>query len=122
MRNWFNWGVTDIGLCWTTLTWQLQDQYDIYILDTCGHGLSDLLTASDDSEILIKDVISSVKVKKIEKPVLIGHSMGAATVMHLVTEYPVILQKRSLCPTPVFPANLRENVLLLLLPAGQERR
>ena len=31
-------GVTDIGLCWTTLTWKLQDAYDIYMVDTRGHG------------------------------------------------------------------------------------
>src|SRR5688500_10697139 len=32
-------GVTDNGLCWTTLTWKLQENYDIYMLDTRGHGL-----------------------------------------------------------------------------------
>src|SRR5688500_15971249 len=34
-------GVTDNGLCWTTLTLKLQDAYDIYMLDTRGHGLTD---------------------------------------------------------------------------------
>src|SRR3990170_7782278 len=40
-------GVTDIGLSWTTLTWKLQDAYDIYMLDTRGHGLSDPFTSAD---------------------------------------------------------------------------
>lgn len=80
-------GVTDIGLCWTTLTWQLQDHYDIYMLDTRGHGLSDPFTSTDDGETLIKDVVGFVKAMKFEKPILMGHSMGAATVMRLGAEY-----------------------------------
>ena len=26
-------GVTDNGLCWTTLTWKLEEHFDIYMLD-----------------------------------------------------------------------------------------
>lgn len=81
-------GVTDIGLCWTTLTWELQDSYDIYMLDTRGHGLSDPFTPSDDGETLIKDVVEFVKTMNFEKPILMGHSMGAATVMRIGAEYP----------------------------------
>jgi pimeloyl-ACP methyl ester carboxylesterase len=81
-------GVTDNGLCWTTLTWKLQQSYDIYMLDARGHGLSDPFTASDDGETLVKDVVGFVKVMNFEKPILIGHSMGAATVMRVGAEYP----------------------------------
>jgi len=81
-------GVTDIGLCWTTLTWQIQDQYDCYMLDTRGHGLSDPFTPSDDEDTLIKDVVDFVHVMKFLKPILMGHSMGAATVMRIGAEYP----------------------------------
>lgn len=81
-------GVTDIGLCWTTLTWQLQDQYDCYMLDTRGHGLSDPFTPSGDGDTLIKDVVDFVHVMKFQKPILMGHSMGAATVMRIGAEYP----------------------------------
>jgi pimeloyl-ACP methyl ester carboxylesterase len=81
-------GVTDNGLCWTTLTWKLQNSYDIYMLDTRGHGLSDPFTPSDDGETLIKDVVGFVKAMNFNKPILIGHSMGAATVMRVGAEYP----------------------------------
>ncbi|MBN2612436.1 MAG: alpha/beta hydrolase [Bacteroidales bacterium] len=81
-------GVTDIGLCWTTLTWKLQNDYDIYMLDARGHGLSDPFTSSDDGETLVKDVVGFVKAMNFEKPILIGHSMGAATVMRVGAEYP----------------------------------
>jgi pimeloyl-ACP methyl ester carboxylesterase len=81
-------GVTDIGLSWTTLTWKLQGAYDIYMLDARGHGLSDPFTSSDDGETLIKDIVGFVKAMNINKPILMGHSMGAATVMRVGAEYP----------------------------------
>ncbi|HEV7330491.1 MAG TPA: alpha/beta hydrolase [Flavisolibacter sp.] len=80
-------GVTDNGLCWTTLTEKLQDAYDIYMLDARGHGLSDPFTQSDNGETLIKDVVEFVRVMKFDKPILVGHSMGAATVMRVGAEH-----------------------------------
>jgi pimeloyl-ACP methyl ester carboxylesterase len=81
-------GVTDIGLSWTTLTWKLQDDYDVYMVDTRAHGLSDPITSADDGDTLIKDVVEFVKAMNFEKPILMGHSMGAATVMRVGAEYP----------------------------------
>ncbi len=81
-------GVTDNGLCWTTLTEEFQDAYNIHMLDTRGHGLSDPFTPADDGDTLIKDVVAAVEALGLEKPILIGHSMGAATVMRIGAEYP----------------------------------
>jgi pimeloyl-ACP methyl ester carboxylesterase len=81
-------GVTDIGLSWTTLTLDLQKSYDIYMLDTRGHGLSDPFTDADNGDTLIKDVVEFVRAMKFEKPIIMGHSMGAATVMRVGAEYP----------------------------------
>ena len=81
-------GVTDIGLSWTTLTWRLQDDYDVYMLDTRSHGLSDPITTADDGDTLIKDVVEFVKVMEFDKPILMGHSMGGATVIRVGAEYP----------------------------------
>ncbi|MEB2782816.1 alpha/beta hydrolase [Algoriphagus sp. C2-6-M1] len=81
-------GVTDNGLCWITLSLELQKDYNIYMLDTRGHGLSDPFTSSDDGETLVKDVVGFVKAMSLENPILMGHSMGAATVMRVGPEYP----------------------------------
>ncbi|WP_205514012.1 alpha/beta fold hydrolase [Longitalea arenae] len=81
-------GVTDNGLCWTTLALKLQNAYDIYMLDARGHGLTDPFTCADNGETLVKDVVAFVQAMKWEKPILIGHSMGAATVMRVGAEYP----------------------------------
>ena len=81
-------GVTDNGLCWTTLSSKLEKDYDIYMVDTRGHGLTDPFTPSDDGDTLIKDVVEFVKGMKFEKPILVGHSMGGATVIRVGAEYP----------------------------------
>jgi pimeloyl-ACP methyl ester carboxylesterase len=81
-------GVTDIGLSWTTLTRKLQGSYDIYMLDARGHGLTDPFTAADTGDTLVKDVVAFVRTMKLEKPILMGHSMGAATVRRIGAEYP----------------------------------
>ncbi|MDR8394194.1 alpha/beta hydrolase [Aliifodinibius sp. S!AR15-10] len=85
-------GVTDNGLCWSTLTWELQDDYNIFMVDTRGHGLSDPFTSSDDGDTLVKDVVAFVEEKGFEKPILMGHSMGAATVMRVGAEYPELAE------------------------------
>lgn len=79
-------GITDIGLSWTTLTWKLERDYDIYMLDARAHGLSDPFTCNDNSDTLVRDAVEFVHVMKFDKPILMGHSMDAATVMRLGAE------------------------------------
>jgi pimeloyl-ACP methyl ester carboxylesterase len=81
-------GVMDTGLTWASVATRLQKDYDIYMLDTRGHGLSDPFTASDDRNTLLKDVVEASLKLGLEKPVLMGHSMGGATVIRLGAEYP----------------------------------
>lgn len=81
-------GVTDNGLHWTVLTSKLQENYDIYMLDARGHGLSDPFTSFEDGNTLVNDVVAFVGAMRLEKPIFMGHSMGAATVMRLGAEHP----------------------------------
>ena len=81
-------GVTDNGLNWAVLSSKLQDNFDIYMLDARGHGLSDPFTSSDDGDTLVRDVVAFVQAMGIEKPILVGHSMGAATAMRVGAEHP----------------------------------
>jgi pimeloyl-ACP methyl ester carboxylesterase len=81
-------GVMDTGLTWASVATRLQKDYDIYMLDTRGHGLSDPFTAADDRNTMIKDVVEAAQKLGLQKPVLMGHSMGGATVIRLGAEYP----------------------------------
>jgi pimeloyl-ACP methyl ester carboxylesterase len=81
-------GASDIGLSWTTLTQDLQRSYDIYMTDARGHGLTDPPTPADTADAQVLDLVGFVHSMKFEKPILMGHSMGAATVMRIGAEYP----------------------------------
>jgi pimeloyl-ACP methyl ester carboxylesterase len=81
-------GATDIALTWAMLAQLLQKSYDIYMPDTRGHGLSDPFTDVDKGDTLIKDTVEFVHAMNFSKPILVGHSMGAATVMRIGAEYP----------------------------------
>lgn len=81
-------GVTDNGLTWTTFAEDLQNKYDIYLPDARGHGLSDPFRDTDNGDTLITDLVGFIKAMHFTKPILLGHSMGAATVMRVGAEYP----------------------------------
>jgi len=80
-------GATDIGLSWTTLTLELQQDYDIYMPDARGHGLSDPPTVADTGDTGVEDLVGFIRAMKLEKPILMGHSMGASTVIRLAARY-----------------------------------
>ena len=81
-------GFSDYGLNWTTLTEDLQADYDIYMVDARGHGYTDPSTADETGDVAVEDLMGFLREMKIEKPILMGHSMGAATVMRLGATYP----------------------------------
>ena len=93
-------GSSDDGLCWTNLAKELQDGYDIIMFDARGHGLSDPPTASDPQDVQVEDLAGLIKELKLTKPILMGHSMGSASVAQFATKYPdvaraVILEDRA---------------------------
>ncbi len=81
-------GSTDYGLNWTTLTKELQSGYDIYMVDARGHGYTDPPTADTKGDAGVEDLVGFVRALKLEKPILMGHSMGAGTVMRIGATYP----------------------------------
>jgi pimeloyl-ACP methyl ester carboxylesterase len=83
-------GATDYGLNWTTLTKDLQATYDIYMVDARGHGYSDPPAAGVTGDTGVEDLVGFLRAMKIEKPILMGHSMGAGSVMRLSAAYPEI--------------------------------
>ena len=102
-------GSSDDGLCWTNLAREIQDGYDIIMFDARGHGLSDPPTPSDPPDVQVEDLAGLIKALKLERPILMGHSMGSASVAHFAAKYPdipraVILEDPALlrraAPTP----------------------
>ncbi|MPZ20044.1 MAG: alpha/beta fold hydrolase [Luteitalea sp.] len=83
-------GSSDDGLCWTNLAKELQDGYDIIMFDARGHGLSDPPTPADPPAVQVEDLAGLIEALRLERPILMGHSMGSASVAHFAAKYPDI--------------------------------
>jgi pimeloyl-ACP methyl ester carboxylesterase len=81
-------GSSDDALCWTNLARELTDRYDVIMFDARGHGLSDPPTAADAVDVQVEDLAGLIKALKLEKPILMGHSMGSASVAWFSAKYP----------------------------------
>ncbi len=69
-------GVTDSGLCWTPIAQELESDYDIIMPDARGHGLSEAPNLIYAPEEMAADLIGLLEALEIERPALMGHSMG----------------------------------------------
>jgi N-formylmaleamate deformylase len=81
-------GATDNGLCWTPVAELLAKDYDVIMPDAQGHGLSDRLGRDFTSKNHTVQTVELMRELGIEKPVIMGHSMGAGTTTNIAVEYP----------------------------------
>lgn len=81
-------GLTDNGLCWTRLARALEADYDLIMPDARGHGLSDAPASGYSRAAHAADVAGLIAALGLNKPVLIGHSMGAANAATTAALYP----------------------------------
>jgi pimeloyl-ACP methyl ester carboxylesterase len=81
-------GSSDDGLCWTNLAKEFQNDFDIIMFDARGHGLTDPPTPSDAQDAQVEDLAGLIKELKLNRPILMGHSMGSASVAAFAAKYP----------------------------------
>ena len=98
-------GSSDNGLCWTNLARELEADYDIIMYDARGHGLSDPPSRTDGADAQCEDLAGLIRELGLEKPILMGHSMGSSSVAWFAARYPdipraVILEDPNLIPRP----------------------
>jgi len=106
-------GITDYGLSWASLASKFEDDYDIIMYDARGHGFSEKPEGPYSLHAHVEDLVGLIKALKIEKPVLVGHSMGCSTVASLGAAYPD-LPAAIILEDPVFPdalEHLTEDIL-----------
>ena len=71
-------GATDNGRCWTRVAEHLEGDHELIAYDARGHGRSSDVT--DAARPAGDDVLALVEVLGLERPVAMGHSMGAGAV------------------------------------------
>ncbi|MEY3416734.1 MAG: hypothetical protein RL060_845, partial [Bacteroidota bacterium] len=77
---------------WLTVSKPLSEQYKIYLVDQRNHGRSPW----DDTmnyDVMANDLWTFIKQHHIEKPIIIGHSMGGKVAMKFATEHPDVIAK-----------------------------
>jgi pimeloyl-ACP methyl ester carboxylesterase len=83
-------GITDKGSCWHQLASDLEADYDLIMVDAYGHGKSARVDPNKRFD-LMEDLHDIIVGLKLERPGIIGHSMGAATAAGFAAAYPDLL-------------------------------
>jgi N-formylmaleamate deformylase len=81
-------GATDNGLCWTPVARALEGEYDVIMPDSRWHGFSDGPAEGNHPDCQVEDLVGLVHALGLEKPILMGHSMGANTALMAAGRYP----------------------------------
>lgn len=71
-------GFTDSGLCWRRLATDLAADYDLVMTDAVGHGKSGGPERGFRTR-AVSDVIAVIGALGLDRPAVIGHSMGGST-------------------------------------------
>ena len=104
-------GVTDDGLCWTPVAEALASDYDVIMIDARGHGLSDAPSTGYSPIEQADDLAGLIEALDLKSPIVLGHSMGAATTLVLAARYPQVPRAIALEDPPPWwdPAFERPN-------------
>src|SRR5918998_145004 len=81
-------GVTDAGPCWTPVAEALAAEYDVIMVDARGHGRSDAPERGYGPAEQAEDLAGVIAGLGLNHPVVLGHSMGAATALVLAGAHP----------------------------------
>jgi N-formylmaleamate deformylase len=81
-------GFSDDGLCWTPVAEGLAADYDVIMVDARGHGRSDAPEQGYGPIEMAADLAGVITGLGLNKPAVLGHSMGGSTTMALAGLYP----------------------------------
>jgi pimeloyl-ACP methyl ester carboxylesterase len=81
-------GFSDDGLCWSPVAEKLAADYDLIMVDARGHGRSDAPEDGYSALDMAADLAGVITGLGLEKPAVLGHSMGGSTTMVLAGTYP----------------------------------
>lgn len=86
-------GYSDNGLCWTPVARALEEEYDAIMYDARGHGLSDAPEDGYSVDDQADDLAGLIQALDLERPAVIGHSMGASTAAVAAAKYPDVISR-----------------------------
>jgi N-formylmaleamate deformylase len=84
-------GFSDMGLCWEALARELENEFDIYMPDARGHGLSARVQSGEKTD-MPADLAGVMRALEIRGAVVAGHSMGGVVVGQLAARFPDLVR------------------------------
>jgi N-formylmaleamate deformylase len=80
-------GFSDNGLCWTPVARDLEAEFDVILPDMRGHGLSERVRPGEAVD-MAADLAGLIRALELDRPTLIGHSMGAMVAYQTGLRFP----------------------------------
>lgn len=74
-------------MCWAKTAAKLESQFDVYLPDSRGHGLSSRVQPGEELD-NAADLAGFIRALDIKQPVIAGHSMGAASTSECAARFP----------------------------------
>jgi N-formylmaleamate deformylase len=84
----FNHGAGDDGLCWTRVVKELENHYDVIMIDARGHGKTSSGKGDYSTAQRVADLAGLIQGLGLDRPVVGGHSLGADTAMNFAAAHP----------------------------------
>ncbi|MGI6367007.1 MAG: alpha/beta fold hydrolase [Anaerolineae bacterium] len=86
-------GFSDNGLCWTPVARVLQADYDVIMIDARNHGKSEAPAGPGGSRAQGDDLAGLIVALKLDKPAVMGHSMGGGATLNAVANHPGLIRR-----------------------------
>ncbi len=96
-------GLTDNGLCWARVAAALEDAYDVVMPDARGHGLTEKPAAGYALKDRAADAAALIDALALDRPALVGHSLGGETALAVAALYPAKVRALVLEDPALFP-------------------
>lgn len=85
-------GFSESGLTWLRVAKKLEKEYDAIMVDARGHGHSEGIAKGYSPNILVEDAAAFIRALKLDRPRVIGFSMGGGTALGLAAAYPELIR------------------------------
>ncbi|NIY79909.1 alpha/beta hydrolase [Celeribacter sp. HF31] len=98
-------GITSPAITWGFVAERLAEAFDVHVLDVRGRGLSETGDLDYTLDAMAADAVALAE--QMDRPIVLGHSMGARTAIRAVATKPEVFKGAILVDPPVSGPNRR---------------
>ncbi len=102
-------GMTDYSMYWSRVVRALEETYDIILYDMRGHGYSDAPETGYTPDDYASDLLGLIAALGLDRPAVVGHSLGAATTFAAAIHNSAALRCIVLEDPPWYPLAIQQS-------------